>query len=760
MKVTTLIFSLLFFWQHVHAQNFQRLNAPVINNDDTLLSPWAGGLSAPQWSKVDLNGDGKMDLYAFDRDGFKHIPFLNTGSADEANYEFAPTLEFNFPSTSHFVLLRDYNRDGVMDFFAHSQKEEAIPGFVVHTGKMENNELVFEKKTFSHWSFDVLTFPLNNGTDANLNVNITDYPAIDDMDEDGDLDILVLNTESGFRITYFRNFSLEDGFTTDTLIFRKEDDCWGNLALPIQTTQFNLSGSADTCAIPFAPDINIVDERTGGLHGASALCTFDEDNDGDKELLYGDQMFPQIMKAFNGGTPLEAFATDQDVTFPSYNAPVHMPDFPAAYYLDFDNDGLNDILVSPNEFNTSSDTETWFYKNIESNEFPVFNLAKKHAMADEMIDIGSGSHPVFFDFNADGLPDIVMGNFQKKTTTNGPNSVEASLYLWENTGTATEPKFELIDDDWLGFKQFSTIATQYAPAFGDIDQDDDLDLFVGEEGRHLFFVENTAGENNPATWGPIIPQWKGINIGNYPTPFIYDINKDGLEDLIIGEKAGNINFLPNIGTVGNPEFHPDPDEAPNNKFLGGITTIQSGTSSGFSAPFILDFTDTVYLVSGSESGFIELYEVDIDKLEFGDTFKLVDKQLGDLNLGTHSRISFANVNDDDFLDAIIGNHRGGAGLFSSPFKTNGTVDAVESANILEFKLFPNPASQFINIEYDPSFYDDIKFLLFNSIGQIAKSGELPKGDLKININSLPNGFYLFVLNQGEKTGIQKFVIQK
>ncbi len=765
MKLTILFFSMLLSWAAVNAQYFQRINAPVVNNGHTLLSPWTGGVSAPQWSKVDLNGDGKIDLYAFDRDGFIHIPFLNTGNAGQSNYVFAPEYVPNFPPTSHFVLLRDYNQDGAMDFFTHAQKEEVIPGFVVYNGKLENNQLVFEKETFSHWGYDVISYKLNNGTYANLNVNLTDYPAIDDMDGDGDLDILVLNPDSGFKITYFRNYALEQGFTTDTLIFTKEDDCWGNLALPIETTQFNLSGSADTCAVQFAPNPSN-DDRGGGLHGASTLCTFDEDNDGDKELLYGDLNFPQLMKAYNGGTPLNAYATDQDVTFPNYNAPVHLPDFPGSFFLDFDNDGLNDLLVAPNEYNTSPDVEVWFYKNIASNEFPTFNLAKKNAMVDEMIDVGTGSHPVFFDYNADGLQDIVIGNFQKKTSTPDDNVVEASLYLFENTGTNTEPAYELIDEDWLGFKQYSNTGSpendtkHYAPTFGDLDQDEDLDLLVGEEGGYLFFVENTAGPNAPATWGPIFPLWKNIRIGSYPTPFIYDLNKDGLADILAGEKGGNINFFPNIGTVGNPNFHDNPKEFPNNEFLGKISTQVPNSTNGFSAPVILDFQDTIYLISGSVLGYLEMYEVDTSKLEVGDSFNLVDKKFANIRTGTHSRVSFANINGDEILDAIIGNHRGGVGVFSSPFKIDGSVDAVESINSLGFKLFPNPANDFLIIEPDPMYFGKSEYQIINAVGQIVQHGTLSMGENKIDINPLNNGFYLFFLNQGKNTGVQKIIIQK
>ena len=42
---------------------------PVVETDGALINPWAGGFNSPQFSEADLNGDGFMDLFSFDRDG-------------------------------------------------------------------------------------------------------------------------------------------------------------------------------------------------------------------------------------------------------------------------------------------------------------------------------------------------------------------------------------------------------------------------------------------------------------------------------------------------------------------------------------------------------------------------------------------------------------------------------------------------------------------------------------------------------------------
>ena len=120
--------------------------------------------------------------------------------------------------------------------------------------------------------------------------------------------------------------------------------------------------------------------------------------------------------------------------------------FPAAYYLDLTNDGIKDLIVTSNSENNSENfTSCWLFNNSGSNSNIDFNFFQNNFLQRDMIDLGSGSYPTFFDHNNDGLLDIVVGNYGYYQSGGNPLS---SLALFENTGTLNEPKFNLVNRDW------------------------------------------------------------------------------------------------------------------------------------------------------------------------------------------------------------------------------------------------------------------------------------------------------------------------
>jgi len=669
---------------------------PVSIGNRQLLHPFAGGLNNPQPSAVDLNNDGLKDLYIFDRSGNVQLFLLNEGSAGQPVYVYRPAAGALFPVLTDWVLLRDYNGDGVQDIFAYG--DAPFSGMMVFTGYYTpDNQLAFNRYQFNN-PLNLVYIPLPNGSQTQLYITAIDYPAVDDLDCDGDLDIATFNINGGYAELY-KNMSVEMGYGLDSLIFRLTDDCWGGFyESGINNNQVDLASNANDCSGNFDDGEEVVDSR----HAGSTLLTFDADNDGDKDLILGDLSYFNLNFLTNGGSCADAWFSQQDPVFPVYNTPAELVYFPVSFYLDYNDDGRRDLLAAPNQRGGSQDYDClWYYPNVGSDTQPVFQLANRRLLVEDMIDLGTGAYPYPVDYNADGLLDIVVGN---NSYFNITGEKESRLHLFKNIGTASEPAFELVDPDYLGFSQYSTSSFYFAPAFGDLDSDGDLDLLVGEQNGRLFYAQNLAGPGQPFNFGPVTYNYMNIAIGQASIPRLTDLNRDGLIDLLVGERSGNINYFQNIGSAAQAAFNSDFTILPNRQFLGGIDTRIPGSTLGFSTPWFLDYGNDVQIITGTNIGRLEWYGNVLGNLD--GTFSTLTETLAGLNPGAQSCPVMADWNNDGLLDLLVGNQRGGLQFFRTNLSTGGVVATADTERGANISIYPNPASEYIHINWpDQSAYE-------------------------------------------------------
>ncbi len=729
---TILYFYCLLLWSQMSfAQVFQTMEIPFISGNGESLS-LAGGLNSPQFSKVDLNDDGIEDLYVFDRANNVHLPFLISEENGALKYTYDYSYARNFPHCKFWVALRDYNNDGIADLFTFDAESQ------VYKGKYVDGKIAFDKVALSQGAYEYfLTFNGLSGSKDFIPLFQDDYPVIEDIDGDGDFDILVFGGESS--VNYFQNQAVEKGYSLDSLTFTLADDCWGRFARN-DDNEVELSDDINVCASGFAG--NVVNDR---FHMTLTLMVYDEDQDGDMEAIVGSATSSGFTKLTNNGPPGLDFMTEAFPSFPDYDVPIDIQANPNAFYLDIDNNGVAEFVASPNQIANGEDIESvWLYKNIGIAGETIWEQQQTDWLVEDMVDLGSNSAPAFIDYNADGLTDIVAGTGGVWLWTN-----KGSLTLFENTGTDTEPAYTLVEEDWLGFSSFNETYSNFTPAFGDLDNDGDEDLLVGTDSGELIFVENEAGDGNPVQFNEdnIIIGWKNILVGRKTVPQIADLNRDGLTDLLIGERAGNVNYMPNIGSIGDPQFEAIHELPPNNEFFGEISTAGAGVS-GNATPRLLDRGSHFFLVVGSGSAGLKFFEFTENDLE--NIIPPMNNDWGGLRTGDNLYPAIADLNGDGFMELILGSRRGGLTVFGTQL---GVTFSSEQKNNFDLSVFPNPVNQELQVHFSGFVPEGINFFIYNNLGQLVKK----ENSNLFSVAELPSGVYfLEAVKKGQISAV-KFV---
>ncbi|MFU8842534.1 MAG: T9SS type A sorting domain-containing protein [Bacteroidales bacterium] len=698
---------------------------PVIHAGDTLKNPWAGGFNSPQFSAIDLNSNGIKDLVAFERNFYGVIKtFINEGIPGEVSYRFEPEFRWFFPRIQNWALLVDYDGDGKEDLFT------SVPaGIAVYKSTGDDTGPKFSLITSL-----LQTQGLNGPT--NLYVPPPDIPAIADIDNDGDMDILTFDI-SGSTVEYHKNLSVENHGNPGQLEFELKNACWGYFSEGATTNTIHLY---DTC------DVNVEDPEKSGKHPGSTLLALDMNGNGVKDLLLGDLTYPNMTLLMNGGTTTAAIMVSTDTQFPSNSLPVDLTLFPAAYLVDVNNDGLDDLIIAPNNPNTSENHDhILYYRNTGTADVPEFTYQQKGFLQEGMIDVGEGAFAVFFDEDADGLMDIIVGNFGYFS---GPSDYTSRLALLRNTGTAEKPAFDLVTSDYTALSVFGFKGIY--PAFGDMDGDGDLDMLIGDEEGKLHYFRNDDGAGNPTQFTLAGPDYMGIDAGVSARPQIIDVNRDGLPDILVGERSGTIRYYENTGTPGNPNF----SSVPSNELFGGIDVMPE-CCTGYSAPFMTeDSTGAYMLYVGSEQGMLYLYN-NIDG-NLNGSFNLVDSVY---ICGLNVNVSGADITNNGRLEFVYGEYAGGIGLLQKGSPQGIGINNTRYTG-LQFSIYPNPSGDFVNIIF-PAGNPGDHFLLqvYNLFGQLLLSQSFPNstGNETLNLSGLASGLYLLRIKSSTGTATARVV---
>ncbi len=699
------LFTLLFalqFCAFSQLQVYPSTNIIVSNGNKNLTNAWAGGINNAQISNFDLNHDGNLDLFIFDR--ARHLASVYL--FDGGDYLYAPAYTDSFPSMTSWAFLLDFNQDGKADIFTSNAT----------LIQNKNSFKVYKNTGDGELEFTLLKSEVKSsyyGTESTLYVTGSDIPAFSDIDYDGDIDMLTFDV-TGSAIEFHANRSMELYSNSDSVIFALSNTCWGNVNEDPFTNALSLNKTCTPIVLKTQ------------LHSGSTLCALDGDNDGDKDLIIGDVLFNALTYATNGGNSSNANITSQDANFPNYNSPVNLTSFPAAFVADIDQNNKHDLLIAPNNKGEENYNCLHYYKNTSNNNVDNFELQEKDFLVNTMLDFGSTSYPVFFDYNGDGLLDLLVSN-------DGIYDVNQSMQVGKmallvNTGDASTPEFELQATDFANLSQYNITAMK--PTFGDLDNDGDEDMLIGAFNGQIHYFKNTAGAGNNANFVIETPIFQSIDVGAFSTPMLFDINKDGLLDLIVGEQDGNLNYFKNTGSLTAPIF-----TLQTNTF--GNVNVSDGFLSGFSVPHIYDYNGSTEILVGCAKGTIQHF-TNIDGNLTG-TFTLENSNFSDINAGIQSSVTMAKLTNNDKYTLIAGNKSGGLQLFSE-IKGDNVNEIVD-----QYLLHTYYSQQNIYLSFDENILLQ-SASIYNILGEEVMHKTLSNSDKKIEVKTLPSGCYISKIN--------------
>ena len=314
---------------------------------------------------------------------------------------------------------------------------------------------------------------------------------------------------------------------------------------------------------------------------------------------------------------------------------------PRPQWVDVDGDGDDDLFVQENS------GQLTFFEHVSEGD-----SSRLVWRSDDYQDLAVGEWFRFADLDQDGNPDLLA------------EQKYSHIRAYRNTGTATEPSFELFTDTLrtpAGKPIFSD--RQNIPNVTDIDCDGTLDLFLGRLDGTITRYEAASDSAGMPQFAHVTDNFEGIEIVSQQmkgvkhganTLTFADVDGDDDPDLFWGDFfEPGLLLIENTGACGNPVLSGAPEAFPPSNPL---------KTSGYNAPALSDWTGNgrldlfVGVLGGSSNANTSLADNFYFYEHREEGYKIRTKQfVGGIDVGSESAVAVGDLTGDGTDDVLVAN---------------------------------------------------------------------------------------------------------